>query len=328
MPDLPTPVVLYGARDVGIVGESHHVAVLKLDRLVGADEELELHLLELARAERVVARRHLVAEGLPHLRDAVGNRHARGRRDVQELREDRLRRLGTEVGDVRRVVDRTDHSLEHQVEGLGLRQLAAAVGAEEVGPRDLRLGLLLLVCVDVLDLVGAHQLLAVLAHRHRIGESVEVPRRLPDLRVHDDRGVEPGDILASADGELPPGLLHVGLELAAEGTVVPEPGHAAIDFRRMVNEPATLAQSRESVERRFVFFCHSGAYYTIFAAPLGQKTNLANPRLCRRLILPLVRAPNVSTATRRNPAFTQQPSPSHFFNRNQTTPQPSFVSNP
>ena len=41
-------------------------------------EEFQLHLLELARTERKVARRDLVAEGFPDLRDAEGHLAARG----------------------------------------------------------------------------------------------------------------------------------------------------------------------------------------------------------------------------------------------------------
>ena len=248
VPDLPAPVVLGRTVQVGVVGERDDVSVENLDGFVGADEELKLHLLELAAAEGVVPGRHLVAEALAHLGDSVGNGHARGRGHVLELREDRLGRLRTEVGDVRRVVDRADDGLEHQVERLRLGKLAAAVGAEEIASVDLRLGLLLLVGVDVLDLVGPHKLLAVLAHRHRIGERVEVARRLPYLRMHDDRCVETGDILAATHGELPPGLLHVLLKFAAQGTVVPEPRHSAIYLGRVVNEATALAKGAEGVQ--------------------------------------------------------------------------------
>ena len=71
VPHLPAPVVLHWTVQVGIVGERHNMAVEDLDGLVRADEELELHLLELAAAERVVARRHLVAEALAHLRTSL-----------------------------------------------------------------------------------------------------------------------------------------------------------------------------------------------------------------------------------------------------------------
>ena len=230
MPDLPAPVVLNGTVEIGIIGESYDMTVKNLNRLIGADEELELHLLELAAAERVVARRDFISEALAHLGDAVGNGHAGSRGDVLELGENRLSRLGTQIRDVRGILDWTDDRLKHQIEGLRLRQLAAAVGTEEVAAGDLRLRLLFLILVDILDLVGAHELFAVLAHRHRIGERIKMARRLPDFRVHDDRRVETGDILAAADRKLPPGLLNIVLKLAAERTVIPKTGHSAVDF--------------------------------------------------------------------------------------------------
>src|SRR5262249_34853331 len=46
--------------------------LVPLQVLAGLDEELHLHLLELARAEEEVARRDLVAERLAGLRDAEG----------------------------------------------------------------------------------------------------------------------------------------------------------------------------------------------------------------------------------------------------------------
>ena len=65
--------------------------------LGGRDEELHLHLLELAHAEEEVPRRDLVAEALADLRDAERRLHAQRRRDVLEVDEDALRRLGPQV---------------------------------------------------------------------------------------------------------------------------------------------------------------------------------------------------------------------------------------
>src|SRR4029453_17909835 len=65
--------------------------------LARMDEELELHLLELARAEDVVARRQLVAEAAPDLADAERHLDARRVEDVLEVVEHPLRRLRTEI---------------------------------------------------------------------------------------------------------------------------------------------------------------------------------------------------------------------------------------
>jgi hypothetical protein len=65
-----------------------------LDGLVGIDEVLDLHLLELARPEDEVARRDLVAEGPPRLRDAEGQLEPHGLEHVVKVDEHRLGGLG------------------------------------------------------------------------------------------------------------------------------------------------------------------------------------------------------------------------------------------
>ena len=96
--------------------------------LVGPAEELDLHLLELARAEGEVARVDLVAEALADLGDAERQLDAAGVDDVLEVGEDPLGGLGAEVGDVRLVLEGADVRLEHQVERPRLGQRAAVVG--------------------------------------------------------------------------------------------------------------------------------------------------------------------------------------------------------
>ena len=66
VPAGPAPLGL-GLGEVGGVGEGFDAAAEEFHRLVGLDEELELHLLELAGAEDVVAGGDLVAEGLADL---------------------------------------------------------------------------------------------------------------------------------------------------------------------------------------------------------------------------------------------------------------------
>ena len=71
-------------------------------------EELDLHLLELARAEREVARRDLVAEALAHLGDAERHADARAVEHVLEVDEDALGRLGPQEGGVFLAAQRAD----------------------------------------------------------------------------------------------------------------------------------------------------------------------------------------------------------------------------
>ena len=137
----------------------------------GLDEELELHLLELARAEQEVARRDLVAEALADLRDAEGGRMRARVHDVDEVDEDALRGLRAQVDDRGRLLDRPHVGLEHQVEAARLGQLAAALA-----------GMLarLLRAAELVEVVGAEAPLALLAVDHRVGEVRDVPRGLPD----------------------------------------------------------------------------------------------------------------------------------------------------
>src|SRR5262249_49672494 len=96
--------------------------------LVGVDEELELHLLELARAEDEVARRHFIPEAPPYLADAERDLDARRVDHVLEVEEHALRRLRAEVGLGLLVADGADPGLEHQVELPRLGQIPAAFG--------------------------------------------------------------------------------------------------------------------------------------------------------------------------------------------------------
>ena len=65
--------------------------------LARADEELHLHLFELAHAEDELTRHDLVAERLADLGDTERQLHAAGLLHVQEIDEDTLCRLGTQV---------------------------------------------------------------------------------------------------------------------------------------------------------------------------------------------------------------------------------------
>ena len=69
-----------------------------------------------------------------------------------------------------------------------------------------------------------------LALDQRVAERADVPGRHPDLRVHEDPGVEPDDVVALLDHRPPPGALDVVLELDAERPVVPHGVDAAVDL--------------------------------------------------------------------------------------------------
>src|SRR6201996_5180470 len=143
----------------------------------GRDEELHLHLLELAGAEDEVAGGDLVAEGLADLGDPEGRLLAGEAEHVLEVDEDALRRLRAEV-DLRALArDRADVRLEHQVEVARLRELAAALGAADLAVGVAAFGRdgLAQVVLPPAPLALAETL------DQRVGEAGQVPRGLPDL---------------------------------------------------------------------------------------------------------------------------------------------------
>src|SRR6266568_8477844 len=203
-------------------------------------EELHFHLLEFARAEDEVAGCDFVAERLPDLCDPERNLLPRRLQHVQVIDVDALRRLGPQINDGGLLLDGPHERLEHQVElaWRGEGPLAAADGALPVR-----------LAGRALDprVVGAKPVLTVLAIHQRIGEPGHMPRCLPNLGMHEDRGVEALDILPFVDHRAPPALLDVLLELDAERPVVPDGPQPAINLRRLKHEAAPLCQRHELI---------------------------------------------------------------------------------
>ena len=104
----PQPVRLQAEVDVPLEARVRASTAYHSVASLGMAEELDLHLLELARAEGEVARVDLVAEALADLGDAEGELDPAGVEDVLEVGEDALGGLGAQVGDVRLVLQRAD----------------------------------------------------------------------------------------------------------------------------------------------------------------------------------------------------------------------------
>ena len=216
------------------------------------DEVLHLHLLELAHAEHEVPRRDLVPERLPDLGDPERQLLAARLLDVLEVHVRALRGLGAQVDDRRVLLDRAHERLEHQVEPARRRQRPAVDGALEPEALD-DAGVLQ---VRRRQALGARQLvepeppMVGLALDQRVAERADVPGRHPHLRVHEDPGIEPDDVVALLDHRPPPGALDVVLELDAEGAVVPDRVDAAVDLRGREDEAAALGERDDRVEFR------------------------------------------------------------------------------
>src|SRR5205814_2281588 len=90
-------------------------------------------------------------------------------------------------------------------------------------------------------------LAAVAALDERIGEVLDVTGRLPDARMHEDRAVEPDDVVAELHHGAPPRLFHVVLELDAERPEVPRRAGSAVDLARREDEPSPLGERGDLV---------------------------------------------------------------------------------
>ncbi len=211
------------------------------DRLVGRDEVLHLHLLELAGAEDEVAGGDLVAKALADLGDPERRLLARELEVVPEVQEDALRGLGPQVDGRALLLDRADRGLEHQVEVACLGQVAVGRLAGMLGR--------LAPALRLVEVVGAEAQLARAAVDERIGETGQVAARLPGRGVLDDRRVQRDDVVALLQHRPPPLALDVVLEQHAVVAVVVARAEPAVDLAAREHEPAPLAQRHDLVHR-------------------------------------------------------------------------------
>jgi hypothetical protein len=99
------------------------------------------------------------------------------------------------------------------------------------------------------ELIGPEAPLARAAVDERIREPADVARRLPDLRVEDDRRVERHDVVALAHHRLEPARLDVVLEQDAVVAVVVRRAESAVDLRRREHEAPTPGERDDLVHR-------------------------------------------------------------------------------
>ena len=124
--------------------------------------------------------------------------------------------------------------LEHQVEPARRRE-RAAVDRAFSPRRSTIVGSRRSVARQVLaarQLIEPEPAVVGLALHERVAERPDVPGRDPDLRVHEDPGIEPDDVVALLDHRPPPRALDVVLELDPERPVVPDGVDPAVDLAR------------------------------------------------------------------------------------------------
>ena len=97
--------------------------------------------------------------------------------------------------------------------------------------------------VKILDeIVGSVSCLTLLAVHKRIGETAEVTRCHPCLRVHKDSGIKTYVVLVLLNEFLSPRCFDVCFQLNAERTVVPCICKTAVDLAARINEASAFAK--------------------------------------------------------------------------------------
>ena len=102
---------------------------------------------------------------------------------------------------------------------------------------------------------------------HIVVEQIVMAGAFPDLRMHDDRAVQPGHlvgrrgpflgdqqfVVSDVTMSLPPGFADVSLQLHPHRTVVPEAVQAAVNLARLKKKSASLAQRDQLLHFHNVF---------------------------------------------------------------------------
>ena len=232
----------------------------------GLAEEFQLHLLEFSHAEDEVAGSDFVSEALAHLSDAEGDLHARRTLDVEEVDENALRGLGTQIKSADAVFRDALESLEHQVELPHAREVAlAANGTGDllftdiifhfgVVPAGDALFAMMLFHIIFDEIVRAVTGLAGSAIHERIAESADVTARDPNVGIHQNGAVDTRVESIFLHEFFPPGALYVVFQLDAERTVVPGVGETAVNFAAGINKAPAFAKGDQFVHCQL---CHN-----------------------------------------------------------------------
>ena len=241
--------------------------------LAGMHEELQIPLLELALAEQEVARRDLVAEGLPDLANAKRYLHARGLQYVFVVQVDVLARFTAQVGLHALALDHADVGFHHQVEGARLGQFATTDRA--------------FVLRQVLrwQVIDAETAFAILAVHQPVDKVLDMPAGLPHTRMGDDRALDADDVIVGLHHRPPPEAADIVAQFDAERPEVINAGDPAVNLRVGVDKAASLTKRDDLLngDERCVF--------------CGQGFVLC---LCHEWFPPQKNSPDVFTTTSRD----------------------------
>ena len=217
----------------------------------GLAEEFQLHLFEFANTEDEVARGDLVTEGFSDLADTEGDLAAGGALNVEKVHKNALRGFGAQIEFAFCVFGDALEGFEHEVELANVGKVTgAAVRADDVVVFDILAHLFKgpagRIDAGVFnEFVGAVAGLAVFAVHQRIGKAAHMAGRHPDLRVHENRGIQADVVGIFLDKFFPPGAFDVVFEFNAEGAVVPGIGKAAVDLAAGIDKASAFAERND-----------------------------------------------------------------------------------
>src|SRR5262249_27002957 len=192
---------------------------------LGPHEEFHLHLLKLAGAKNEIARSDFVAKRFAGLSDTEWQLDPLGIEHVGKVTENALRRLWPQIDCAGCIFDRSDESLEHQIELAGFGQLATAFRT----PRPL-------------DVVGAESLLAAFAVDQWIGEILQMAGSFPNPGMLQDCAVKAYDIATRLNHVAPPRFFDVALQFNAGGSLIPRLAQAPQGIPRQQKQGPAAAQ--------------------------------------------------------------------------------------
>ncbi len=187
-------------------------------------KELHLHLLKLAGPKEKILRVYFIAERFADLRDPVRNLLPRSRHHIQEIHVDSLGSLRPKVDNSTRVLHGADKRFEHEIETSCVRELPFSLTLDGLTTLVRRIATL-----GFLQLIRAKTCLALATINHRISEMLNVAARLPDTRLHQDRGVDALDVVAKRHRP-PPFFFDVPEQFNTKRAVVPASAQTTVNL--------------------------------------------------------------------------------------------------
>src|SRR2546423_10526407 len=129
----------------------------------------------------------------------------------------------SKINNRRRILDRANERLEHQVEKARLAE--GALHSARWALRVRRTG-------SAFDpwIISAKTLFAISTVDEGVHKTANVAARFPDLRIHQDCGIQSFDVVSRAHHRVPPPILEILLDLDTEWSIIPHRAGAAIDL--------------------------------------------------------------------------------------------------